>query len=536
MSNYQQKPEKFEVSNENQLYFTSDLHYFHKRIVEFTERATTFENLSEWITTQCNSVIPKATKNKKVTTIHLGDFAFSCTNQELEKVILSLNGDWWFVLGNHDNADKLLSAINKINAEKGTNHRVLGWYYRLLVSQKRETNNEKKSKKLLVLCHFPIEDWDSKHYGSAMIHGHCVDMETEILTKSGWKFRNNLNENDLVLTYDPISKLSEYSIIDSIIDLSYTGKAYHFLSKNVSQRVTDLHTMVGLSSKGNYLKKSAEETAKLSEFRFITASTTSVSTSVNLTDDLLKLYIAIAADGSIENTDLVRFRLKKQSKIEFVENLLNTLSIPFKKFYRKDSVVTLNFTLPTKLKEWNIKGLDNKLLNCSKKQFDIIVDTYLKTDGTDYKTYKAIYTSKKSEYDLLSHLSVIHGYTCTTSIRTPSNVNTSESYTLYLKPSQSSSMTRLLKNLSVEDVVDEHFWCIKTKNQNFFIRRNGKISITGNCHGGGSNHEGDGVTKLPNRFDVGIDNSHDQTPFSYEDLKVILRKTRGEIEYAGSSV
>ena len=172
MPNFQQKPEKFEVSNENQLYFTSDLHYFHKRIVEFTERATTFENLSEWITTQCNSVIPKATKNKKVTTIHLGDFAFSCTNQELEKVILSLNGDWWFVLGNHDNADKLLSVINKINAEKGTNHRVLGWYYRLLVSQKRISNNEKKSKKLLVLCHFPIEDWDSKHYGSAMIHGH----------------------------------------------------------------------------------------------------------------------------------------------------------------------------------------------------------------------------------------------------------------------------------------------------------------------------------------------------------------------------
>ena len=119
---------------------------------------------------------------------------------------------------------------------------------------------------------------------------------------------------------------------------------------------------------------------------------------------------------------------------------------------------------------------------------------------------------------------MIHGYTCTTSIRTPSNVNTSESYTLYLKPSQSSSMTRLLKNLSVEDVVDEHFWCIKTKNQNFFIRRNGKISLTGNCHGGGSEHSDFPLKKMPNRFDVGIDNSHGNVPFSYEDVRACMKK------------
>lgn len=172
MSNFQQKPEVFEVSDNNQLYFTSDLHFFHKRIVEFTGRPTKFENLSEWIITQCNNKIPKPEQGKKVTTIHLGDFAFSCTNEELEQIILSLNGDWWFILGNHDNAGKLISAINKINTETGTNHRLLGWYYRLLVNKQPSDKTKKKSKKLLILCHFPIEDWESKHYHSAMIHGH----------------------------------------------------------------------------------------------------------------------------------------------------------------------------------------------------------------------------------------------------------------------------------------------------------------------------------------------------------------------------
>ena len=172
MSDYQLKPETFEVSENNQLYFTSDLHYFHKRIVEFTGRPTTFENLTQWITTQCNSKIPKPEQGKKVTTIHLGDFAFSCTNEQLEEILLALNGDWWFILGNHDNAGKLISVINKVNTETGTNHRLLGWYYRLLVTQTPVDKSKKKHKKSVILCHFPIEDWDSKHYGSAMIHGH----------------------------------------------------------------------------------------------------------------------------------------------------------------------------------------------------------------------------------------------------------------------------------------------------------------------------------------------------------------------------
>ena len=172
MSDYQLKPEIFEVSENNQLYFTSDLHYFHKRIVDFTGRPTTFENLTQWITTQCNSKIPKPEKGKKVTTIHLGDFAFSCTNEELVEVLKSLNGDWWFILGNHDSAGKLITAINTVNAETGSNHRLLGWYYRLLVTKQPVDKTKKKSKKLVILCHFPIEDWESKHYNSAMIHGH----------------------------------------------------------------------------------------------------------------------------------------------------------------------------------------------------------------------------------------------------------------------------------------------------------------------------------------------------------------------------
>ena len=160
--------ENFLLEDGKHLVFTSDLHFFHKKIIDFTGRPTTFEELSSWIITQCNSKIPVSGS----TVIHMGDMFFSCTNEEAVEVLSSLNGDWWFILGNHDNPSKIETVINTVNKLKGTNHRCLGWYHKLLVKQASPIQGHKMYKKLLILCHFPIEDWDSKHHGSAMIHGH----------------------------------------------------------------------------------------------------------------------------------------------------------------------------------------------------------------------------------------------------------------------------------------------------------------------------------------------------------------------------
>lgn len=166
MTNYD--VEVFTRSPTNELYFVSDLHFFHKRIIEFTGRPTTFENLTSWIINQCNSVIPA----KHSTVVHLGDMFFGCTTAEAAAVLEQMHGDWWFVLGNHDNPAKLQEIINLVNAKLKTNHRILGWYHRLLVKTPPKQTGLKWSKKLLILCHFPIEEWDGMSHGAYMIHGH----------------------------------------------------------------------------------------------------------------------------------------------------------------------------------------------------------------------------------------------------------------------------------------------------------------------------------------------------------------------------
>lgn len=99
----QDKPERLEITSSSPLFVTSDLHFFHKRICDFTERKkyTNTEQHNQWLIQQLNKTIPVTTDTVKPITLHLGDMFFSCTNEEAVNILSQLNGDWWFVLGNH---------------------------------------------------------------------------------------------------------------------------------------------------------------------------------------------------------------------------------------------------------------------------------------------------------------------------------------------------------------------------------------------------------------------------------------------------
>ena len=192
----QDKPERLEITSSSPLFFTSDLHYFHKRICDFTERKkyTNTEQHNQWLIQQLNKTIPVTSDTVKPVTLHLGDMFFSCTNEEAINVLSQLNGDWWFVLGNHDSTGKLETVINTVNQMKGTNHRLLGWYYRLNIVEKSDIKDKKDFKKLVILCHFPIESWDSMGRGSLLLYGHMHSMTID--HHSGQQMRTIPNRLD----------------------------------------------------------------------------------------------------------------------------------------------------------------------------------------------------------------------------------------------------------------------------------------------------------------------------------------------------
>lgn len=143
----------------SEIYFTSDLHFFHKRILEYNAHSrpfTTVEEMHEAIISNWNNTV---SKNDIV--YILGDVSFGPAFKTAE-LLNRLNGKKHLILGNHDSSylksDSFVSSFMSIN------------HYAEL----------KYNKQFICMFHFPIESWNRKHYGSLHIHGHLHSINGEL--------------------------------------------------------------------------------------------------------------------------------------------------------------------------------------------------------------------------------------------------------------------------------------------------------------------------------------------------------------------
>lgn len=84
-------------SSEHKIWFTSDLHFYHRNILYFCNRPwDNVEDMNEALINNWNSVV-----GEKDIVYNLGDFAFA-TNGKWCELIHRLKGKHYLILGNHD--------------------------------------------------------------------------------------------------------------------------------------------------------------------------------------------------------------------------------------------------------------------------------------------------------------------------------------------------------------------------------------------------------------------------------------------------
>lgn len=134
-------------------WFTSDLHFDHKRITEFTQRGkeTAKENHTDWLINLWNTQVKPGDL-----VYHLGDFSFDKHYEAVASVVGKLNGQIIMLKGNHDKHEYL---------EQLKNDGLIVNYH-----QYKEISLHKTS---TCLFHFPISSWHKQSYGSWHLHGHC---------------------------------------------------------------------------------------------------------------------------------------------------------------------------------------------------------------------------------------------------------------------------------------------------------------------------------------------------------------------------
>jgi calcineurin-like phosphoesterase family protein len=141
-------------------YWTSDLHYHHKKICSFTNRPWKQEDNEAALTRLWNNQV-----GEDDVVWHLGDFSFANPSRSGQTLIMdvltSLNGKIHIILGNHDD-ERLWRRIQEEMPDKV-----------LTVDRMLEINiGEGKGKKKLVMNHYPMMSWNKAHWGSLHVFGH----------------------------------------------------------------------------------------------------------------------------------------------------------------------------------------------------------------------------------------------------------------------------------------------------------------------------------------------------------------------------
>ena len=157
------------MSQPNQKFFTSDLHFFHSNILKFTSRP--FNDLDEMhqdIVDQWNAHIARGD-----IVYHLGDLSFLKAKKmedqkPLYEILNQLNGSIVMLKGNHDYSNYWNHHREAIAAgllKKGI------YFEDSPYKELRVRGDGIRTK--FVLCHYPIASWNMQSYGSIHLHGHC---------------------------------------------------------------------------------------------------------------------------------------------------------------------------------------------------------------------------------------------------------------------------------------------------------------------------------------------------------------------------
>ena len=435
---------------------------------------------------------------------HLGDIGFGGP-KDLVPIITALNGVKGWIKGNHDH-----SKLWK-NQELRSLFQLGCYEYHELKIPDEEMDYDLP----IILCHYPFAVWNKRHFGSWNLYGHCFDMATEMLTHDGWRKFSDLSIGTKIYSLNVNTGLLENDNVLELIDLKdYSGLVFEASSRSFAFRVTSDHTMISVDRpNGTYHKNTINELSRLNRMVFPVAGYYTTK-GVNLSADLVRLLILITADGSLSNSNLIRIRVKKVHKICYIRSLLDKLGIKYRDLMNTE-YVSFNFTLPDELKGWRLKPLDDKLMQCSPEQFFALIEAYGYSDGHKYNDrLTCIYSSKESEIDLLQAICALHGASSVKHTKTVNKLGKWKkriSHQLTIILNRNNVCTR--KPLNVAMVEKERFWCIKSKNQTLITRRNGRVLISGNCHGTFRQHEQQG------QLDVGVD-CWDYRPVNYDTIKV----------------
>lgn len=319
----------------------------------------------------------------------------------------------------------------------------------------------------------------------------CVDCDTEFFNGYEWKKISTYNESDYVLQYTESGRAELVKPFRYIKQKQDT--LWHFKTKyGIDQCLSDNHNVYYITSKGNLYHKTMKEVRENHEIstfkgRFISAFDYS-GKGISLTDDEIRLMVAVFADGSITHKR-IRFNLKKQRKVARLIKLLNDCDIDYTYRYSDTTCYhNISFEPPILCKHY-----PKDWYNCSKHQFNVIADEVMFWDGR-YGENNGFTTTSKEDADFIQFVYNSLGYYASISTvdrRGYKKYNKGYEYcvkSVYYVVNYSKEYLKTLNcskdnKTKIEEykTKDGYEYCFTVPSGMLVLRRNNCVFVTGNC-------------------------------------------------------
>lgn len=340
-----------------------------------------------------------------------------------------------------------------------------------------------------------------KHYSGKFLNprpvdndkGHddyCLSEDTEILTDRGFLGIDDMKKTDKVVNYYMDGTI-KYIPPKRIIQYKYSGDMVSLEGKQISQLITPEHKVLYKTRKGKDTVCQAQDLLpfngdNLNRLNFISTCKQDFIEPYPISDNEIKLASWFITEGSYIK-DSGRYRLSQSNKrnpeyVDEIDALIEYFGLHPHIWIDKPSCVkqwTFNTIDKVFVSKLFYKDIPREWLNgFNQRQLNLLLDTLLKGDGsktTSLKYYKGwrehfkFTTISESLANNFQELALKCGIQA--SVKKYGNV-----YYVFLQKQKyaHASLTEVKPYIG-------RVWCVETTSGFIIIRRNNKVSITGNC-------------------------------------------------------
>lgn len=164
------------------IYFISDTHFCHKTLAINNRKFDSVEKMNQIIIKNWNETV-----SDDDDIYILGDLFYRASIENANSILKLLNGNKYLVVGNHDN-----HYLRNDNFDANIFEHI------------SEIIEFKTHNYLWVLCHYPLLEWNQKHYNNSIhLYGHVHDFKTEYYNQVLGS--NAMNVSCELINYKPIS-------------------------------------------------------------------------------------------------------------------------------------------------------------------------------------------------------------------------------------------------------------------------------------------------------------------------------------------